>query len=483
VTVVLIARLVLAAVFAAAAAAKLADRRGTRKAVTDFGAPERTAGALAIGLPLAELMVAGLLLPARTAALGALGALLLLAIFSAALAWNLARGRSPDCHCFGQLRSTPASWRTLARNAVLMGVATLALVGTIVAEPIGAVEWIGDLEGAALLALAVAAASLVLLAAVGAAFLTLVRSYGRVLTRLDRVEAALESHGIAVVEELELPEIGLAPGTPVPPFAATTLAGQEISHETVAASGVATLLLFTSPHCGPCSSLMPTVARWQREQDERLTVVVASAGSAEEVRQEAERHGLTLALHDRDGQLANLFRANGTPSAVLLSPDGTVASWVASGSEWIEQIVAQAVGGGDEGGLPVGTEAPALALPSLEGETVPLDSLRGRDAVLLFWNPDCGFCREMRDDVLAWEASSNGIHPRLVVVSSGDAASTRAEGFGSLVLLDEDFAAGSAFDANGTPMAVRLDADGRIASQVVAGADAVLALARATVRA
>ena len=141
---------------------------------------------------------------------------------------------------------------------------------------------------------------------------------------------------------------------------------------------------------------------------------------------------------------------------------------------------ARRTGGGGratEGGLPIGTEAPALELPSLDGESVSLASLSGRETVLLFWNPDCGYCSSMRDDVLAWEASANGVTPRLVVVSSGDAESTRAEGFSSLVLLDEDFIAGSAFDATGTPMAVRLDADGRIASRVIAGADAVLALA------
>jgi hypothetical protein len=188
-------------------------------------------------------------------------------------------------------------------------------------------------------------------------------------------------------------------------------------------------------------------------------------------------------LHDGDHRLSELFRANGTPSAVLLAPDGTIASWVASGAEWIEELVAHALGNGDEGGLPVGAEAPALELPSLEGETVSLASLRGRDSVLLFWNPDCGYCRALRDDVHAWEASANGVHPRLVVVSSGDAESSRAEGFSSLVLLDEDFAAGSAFAATGTPMAVRLDAEGRIASEVVAGADAVLALVEVPVEA
>lgn len=56
--------------------------------------------------------------------------------------------------------------------------------------------------------------------------------------------------------------------------------------------------------------------------------------------------------------------------------------------------------------------------------------------------------------LLAWEKSSNGQTQRLVVISSGDVQSTRAEGFRSTVLLDEAPSVGAAFGANGTPMAI-----------------------------
>jgi thiol-disulfide isomerase/thioredoxin len=94
----------------------------------------------------------------------------------------------------------------------------------------------------------------------------------------------------------------------------------------------------------------------------------------------------------------------------------------------------------------------------------------------LFWNPDCGFCRAMHDDLVAWEESAEGHGPRLVVVSSGDPERARAERFRSTVLLDPEFSAGDAFGAGGTPSAIRLDADGRVASPVAVGAAAVLAL-------
>jgi hypothetical protein len=45
------------------------------------------------------------------------------------------------------------------------------------------------------------------------------------------------------------------------------------------------------------------------------------------------------------------------------------------------------------------------------------------------------------------------------------------------VVLDQGFTAGRAFGATGTPSAVLIDAQGRIASPVAVGAAAVLALA------
>jgi thiol-disulfide isomerase/thioredoxin len=475
----LVARLTLAAVFAVAGVAKLADRRGTLEAVVDFGAPERLAASLALLLPLAELTVAGLLLFPATAEAGAIGALALLLLFSAAVALSLARGRAPNCHCFGQLHSAPASWKTLARNGLLAGIAVLALVGSLARPERSAVAWIGRLDPAQLLALAAGVIALAVLVVGGAVFLSLLRSYGQVLVRLERVEAALEQAGIQLGEDEAMPELGRRPGTPAPAFEAPSVTGEVVTLDTLLAPGLPLLLVFTSPSCGPCKSLLPNAAEWQREHAEELTIAFASDGALDDVRAEAEEFELRHMLVDEERSLYRAYEANGTPSAVLIGPDGTIASWVVSGSDWIERLVAQALEGTveEEQGLPVGAEAPALELPSLDGERVSLEALRGRDTLLLFWNPGCGFCRAMHDDLLAWERSTNGQTPRFVVVSSGDVESTREEGFGSLVLLDESYEAGAAFGANGTPMAVLVGTDGRVASEVVAGAEAVFMLA------
>jgi thiol-disulfide isomerase/thioredoxin len=425
---ILMSRVLLAAVFAVAAFSKLADRAGTRSAVVEFGAPRLLAGPIGLLLPIVELAVAGLLLPDATASAGALGAIGLLVLFSAAIAVSLARGRTPDCHCFGQLHSSPAGGMTLARNAALAALAGFVLVGT--------------------LTFAIVAAGAALVAAVALAFLELLRSYGRVLVRVERVERALVDAGIDLdVDGLELvqvaPEVGLAPGTPAPAALDDQLA-----------RGLPLLLVFTSPGCGPCEALLPRVAEWERDHADRLTVAVRN-----------------------DDDLHDAFEVQGTPSAVLVAPDGTIDSWVASGGDVIEALVDRVV---DAPGLPLGAPAPELELRELDGDRVKLADLQGRDTLLLFWNPDCGFCRSMHGDVLAWEATANGVTPQLVVVSSGAEEATRAEGFRSRVLLDAEFAAGAAFGTGGTPTAVLVGADGRVASGVVAGADAVFALAGET---
>lgn len=428
----LASRLVLAAVFAVAAVAKLSDREGTRQTVVAFGVGKSLAPALALLLPVAELAVAVLLLPSTTALAGALGALGLLVLFSAAIALNLIRGREPECRCFGQLHSAPAGARTLVRNAGLAGVAAVAVAGTVAGSEPSAVAWIAVASGA------VAAA---LLAAGTMAFLSLLRAHGRVLVRLESVEQALADAGLRVDDRLVGPESGLEPGTRAPAAALDLLR-----------PGLPLLLVFTSPSCGPCRALLPELARWQTEHPDRLTVVV-----------------------DESEELQRAFEANGTPSAVLIAPDGTVASRVAAGAGRIEALAARIL---DAPGIPIGAPAPAVGLPSLDGPRVRLTDLHGRAALLLFWNPDCGFCRAMHGDLLAWEESAGEEAPRLVVVSSGGEAKTRADGFRSTVLLDSGFAVGDEFGVGGTPMAVLLGEDGRVASDLATGAEAVLALAR-----
>ena len=66
-----------------------------------------------------------------------------------------------------------------------------------------------------------------------------------------------------------------------------------------------------------------------------------------------------------------------------------------------------------------------------------------------------------------------------MVISTGEVETNRELGLRSPLGLDEGFAAGRAFGAAGTPSAVLIDEDGRVASPIAVGAAEVLALLHA----
>lgn len=125
--VVLAARIVIAVLFAVAGISKAVDYRGTRTTLASFGVPTRFVPLGAAALPLVELLTVVLVLVPTTAWWGGLLALVLLSAFTAAVATNLGQGRTPDCHCFGQLSSSAIGPGTLVRN-VLFAVPALLIV-------------------------------------------------------------------------------------------------------------------------------------------------------------------------------------------------------------------------------------------------------------------------------------------------------------------------------------------------------------------
>jgi protein-disulfide isomerase len=138
----------------------------------------------------------------------------------------------------------------------------------------------------------------------------------------------------------------------------------------------------------------------------------------------------------------------------------------------------------DSGGGPAvktakkGDKAPAVKLNDLAGNQFDLATQK-TDTLLVFWNPGCGFCRRMVDDIKAWEANPPAGAPKLVLVSTGSVESNQELGLASTTLLDDGFNTGRAFGASGTPSAVLIDKNGKVASEVSVGAPDVLRLAGA----
>ena len=496
-----VARLLLCLVFLVSGSAKLFDLAGSRRALTDFGLPGSLAGFFGLALPAAELAVAAALLPVASARYGAVGALTLLALFLVGISVNLAHGRTPDCHCFGQMHSEPIGWPTLARNAVLASIAGFVVWGGQTNPGASAVAWVGKLTVIQQTELALALAGLILLAIEAWLLFQMLRQQGRILLRLDALEAKVTTGGEGQVPQgLASPPAGLPVGTPAPSFRLDGLRGETLTSEALRAADKPLLLLFTSPNCGPCQSLMPDIGRWQREYAATLNIAVIGEGTADDNRNKAAEHGLTQVLLQSSREVAESYLAYGTPAAVVVRPDGMIGSALALGADAIRNLVAQTLGMATPGPLPAfhgnangqngaagntaiplavkqGQLAPPFTFNDLDGNAISLKSLRGSKTMLLFWNPGCGFCQGMLDDLQAWERNPPPGAPKLLVISSGTAEANREMGLRSPVVLDEGFKAGNAFGANGTPMAVMLDAKGRVASDVAAGAPAVLQLA------
>lgn len=503
-------RLVLAAVFVVAAVTKLVDRPGARRALTDFGLPGTLAAPGAVALPLVELAAAAALLARPTARYGALGALALLLLFVAGVANSLRLGRKHDCHCFGQLYSKPIGSGTIVRNGML-GLIAAFVAGTGWGDPgPSLVAWLGPLAVAERAIILGGALGLALLAAQVALLTVLVR---RTAGQQEAAPVARSGDVASVVEPIAAtpaaPTVGLPVGAPAPAFALPDLQGETVALEALRATGRPTLLVFSDPACGACNQLLPDIGRWQRELTATLTVAIVGRGTPEMNRAKSSEHGLARVLLQRDRELLDAYRVAGTPSGVLVRPDGTIGSALAQGPEEIARLVAgvapplarprplplvasAAPAANGQGSavepaaapLPAtiapaveGDPAPDFALPDLDGKTISLAHFRGAPLLILFWSPTCGYCQRMIEDLRTWAARPTEERARLLLVASGTAEENRAQQLPGTVLLDTGFTAAPRYGVTGTPSAIWVDGEGRIAAPVAVGVEAILELA------
>src|SRR6266699_3563976 len=115
-------RFALAAVFAVAGVAKLADGQSSRLAVSGVGLPSWAVSLVSVLLPITELAVAAMLVavPGRAPALAAVA---LMTLLNSGLAVRGLRGQAGDCGCFGRPRQASVGWHTAVRNMLLAAAA------------------------------------------------------------------------------------------------------------------------------------------------------------------------------------------------------------------------------------------------------------------------------------------------------------------------------------------------------------------------
>ena len=320
---VVLLRIALSAVFGVAGVTKLLDLGGTREAVKNFGAPEPLVPALSFLLPILELAIAAGLLFNASTPVSALGALLLLGLFVVAISVNLARGRTHDCHCFGQLYSRPLGWPTLVRNIVFalgagfvlwqtLGTDAPGIVPTLV--ELGSIQW------------------LLLIAAVVVTAIVLVYSHRR--GKQLATEAAKSQAD---------PE-GLPLNSVAPPFELTAYHGGSRSLAELIDHGKPLLLIFTNPKCGPCIVLFQEIKDWERVHSDKLTIALISTGTIKDNFVNVARNSLGEVLLQEEREVAKKYNADVTPTAVVVNTDGRIASPLAAGADQIRNLLNTVLG-------------------------------------------------------------------------------------------------------------------------------------------
>jgi uncharacterized membrane protein YphA (DoxX/SURF4 family) len=281
-----LASLCLAAVFLVGALTKLADPERSRASILAFGVP-RAAAPLTGVLIGSELAIAVALIPHVSRLAAAAGALTLLTILTVAVAANVTRGQSPECHCFGRLSHGPIGWSTLARNGLLISLAGYVAAGR---------DQPGWFAGLAVVCLA--------------AWVTL----GPLRTRTGRRGAA-------------------------PDFALAAVTGEPWTLDRMVSQGRPVVLVFSQPGCGACQVLMGDLEDWSVRLSDQVTLAVVSPLDRSGVGHPDPGQPTLLTLVDPGAAAASVYGVTATPSAVLIGRDGRRAGPLALGAGEITELI------------------------------------------------------------------------------------------------------------------------------------------------
>jgi len=482
-TVILIIRIVLFAVFALAAIGKLLDLKGSAKAAEDFGTPPELAKTFAVLIPFAEIVFAFCLLFVSTSWLGAIGGLILLLSFSGGMIWQMAHGKAPDCHCFGQLHSEPVSIKALVRNIIFALLAVFLMSqGRAGQGPSLTGETSDDMQLVLLITVAVLVAAVLL-------FLKKVSdNQTEILRRIELLEVLSHEGVPRERNDAGDPHDGLPIGAPFPEFDLKNASGAQASLRTVLSGGRPAVVLFVSPTCEPCKALLPEIERWEAELGDRVNFVFVSSGTTDA---NAGKFGVfngDVILQEKR-ELAELVYARWTPMALFVRADGTIGSRPAAGDNAIRDLIDTLRAGdvkdqalfatGNHNGGPeprIGSKVPEFSLADMTGKELRSHDFHGKRTLAVFWSPTCPHCTAMMNDLKEWDGARQPSDPELVVFSDGAFDAHSDLGLKSPIILDAGYKTAEQLGMFGTPSAVMVDESGTIVSETAVGASNIWAL-------
>lgn len=132
---------------------------------------------------------------------------------------------------------------------------------------------------------------------------------------------------------------GLNVGERVPMMDVETLDGQSLLLGSPRSDGKSTLLVFVSPTCPVCKSLLPVVKSGRKQEQEWLEVILASDGDREEQRRFVRDQGLLELPYVVSAPLGMTYQVSRLPFAALVDAAGILrARGLVNSREHLESL-------------------------------------------------------------------------------------------------------------------------------------------------
>jgi thiol-disulfide isomerase/thioredoxin len=199
------------------------------------------------------------------------------------------------------------------------------------------VAWVGDLTPAELGALAGGLVLIAVLALQWWFLVNLLRQNGRLLERLEAIEAHLR----IAPSRADPAAPGLPPGRPAPDFNLPGRDGRTRSLGSLlgVAGGKPLLLVFSDPDCGPCAAFVPDLAELDQDHASTVELAVVTRRDGERRDPALDEPRLRHVLVQEKREVMEAYRVPGTPTGVLIGAEGAVASELALGPDAIRRLL------------------------------------------------------------------------------------------------------------------------------------------------
>ena len=159
-----------------------------------------------------------------------------------------------------------------------------------------------------------------------AVVLALTRQLGVLHERITPVGALMLNKGLTVGEQ-------------APEMDVVALDGTHMKVGTARPDGKSTLLLFVSPTCPVCKSLLPVVKSSGKDERDWLNVILASDGNPDEHREFARANGLGGVPYVVSAPLGMTYQVSRLPFAALLDEAGVLrARGLVNSREHLESL-------------------------------------------------------------------------------------------------------------------------------------------------